>query len=230
MPIRLNLLAEAQAQEEQRRRDPLKRVIGAGVLLVVLMLAWSSSLQVRSLLAKGAATSLDAQLASRTNQYRIVLENQQQVTDIKQKITALRQLAANRFLHGPLLNALQHTTVPDVELARLRTEHVYTRVEPVKAVPATDAKKAEGKKPAAPKPATCTEKITIALEARDTAANPGDHVAKFKQAVADAPFFKGLLGTTNEMRLANITPPQSAQGTKSFVAFTLECRLPEKTR
>ena len=39
MPIRLNLLAEAQALEESRRRDPVKRAVWAGVFLV-LALAW----------------------------------------------------------------------------------------------------------------------------------------------------------------------------------------------
>ncbi len=225
MPIRLNLLAEAKAQEELRRKDPVKRVIGAGVLLVVLMLAWSSSLQVRALLAKGAANGTEAQLASRTNQYRIALENQQQVTDTKQKIASLRYMAANRFLHGSLLDALQRTTVPDVQLARLRTEHTYTRIEAVKG----GTTGVDGK-PVTAKPATCTERVTIALEARDTAANPGDHVTKFKQVIADSAYIKGLLGSTNEVRLASITPPITASGMKPYVSFTLECRLPEKTR
>jgi len=42
MPIRLNLLAEAQAAEEARRRDPVKRAIWIGALLVSVVLVWSS--------------------------------------------------------------------------------------------------------------------------------------------------------------------------------------------
>lgn len=41
MPIRLNLLAEAQAMEEMRRRDPVKRAIWVGSLLVAVALAWA---------------------------------------------------------------------------------------------------------------------------------------------------------------------------------------------
>jgi len=39
MPIRINLLAESQALEEMRRRDPVKRAIWVGVLVVSLLLA-----------------------------------------------------------------------------------------------------------------------------------------------------------------------------------------------
>jgi hypothetical protein len=51
MPIRLNLLAEAQAAEDFRRRDPVKRGIGLAALLVALMLVFSSFLQLRATLA-----------------------------------------------------------------------------------------------------------------------------------------------------------------------------------
>ena len=39
MPIRINLLAEMQALEDQRRRDPVKRVFLTGIVLVSMMLA-----------------------------------------------------------------------------------------------------------------------------------------------------------------------------------------------
>ena len=52
MPIRINLLAEAQIAEDLRRRDPVKRAIFVGALLVVLALVWSSSLQLEVVFAK----------------------------------------------------------------------------------------------------------------------------------------------------------------------------------
>ena len=140
MPIRLNLLAEAQAQEDLRRRDPVKRVLWAGVVVVVGMLVWSSSLQVRALLEKGSTSSLEAQLASRTNQYRIVLENQQKAAEISQRLASLKLLAASRFLQGNLLDALQHVMVDDVQVARLRTEQIYLHTEAVKGGTNTEGK------------------------------------------------------------------------------------------
>lgn len=223
MPIRLNLLAEAQAHEDLRRRDPVKRVIWAGVVIVVGMLVWSSSLQVRALLEKGSTTSLEAQVASRTNQYRIVLENQQKAAEISQRLASLKLLAASRFLQGNLLDTLQHVMVDDVQVARLRTEQVYLYTEAVKG-----GTNSEGKV-ITPKPASATERIAIILEARDTAANPGDQVPAFKQALTSSPYFSNLLGQA-QVRLASISPPQALPGSKPAVNFTLECRLPEKTR
>jgi hypothetical protein len=52
MPIRLNLLAEAQAAEEARRKDPVKRVIWIGVLLMSVLMAWSLSLQFKNIMGK----------------------------------------------------------------------------------------------------------------------------------------------------------------------------------
>ncbi|MGC3957234.1 MAG: hypothetical protein QM813_04480 [Verrucomicrobiota bacterium] len=52
MPIRLNLLAEAQAAEELRRNDPVKRALWVSVLLIALVLVWASSLQLKLIVAK----------------------------------------------------------------------------------------------------------------------------------------------------------------------------------
>ena len=41
MPIRINLLAEQQAAEDARRRDPVKRTLVIGVTLVVATLMWT---------------------------------------------------------------------------------------------------------------------------------------------------------------------------------------------
>jgi len=224
MPIRLNLLAEAHAQEEQRRKDPVKRVVWGGVLAVLLMLVWSSSLQVRAMIAKGELIRLEAQLNSQTNFYSQVMANQRKLSETRHKLAALHRLATSRFLQAPVLNALQRTTVNGVQLTRVRTEQVYVLTEATKAVTNSPGKITPGK------PARVTEKITITLDARDTADNPGDQVAKFKQEVADHSYFKELLGGTNEVRLANLSAPTVIAPGKPFVSFSLECRLPERTR
>lgn len=224
MPIRLNLLAEAQMAEELRRRNPVKRVIIVGVIMVASMLAWASSLQLRHIIEKSATSTLESQLAAKTNQYRAVLENQQKVAELNQKIYSLRVLAANRYLQGSLLHALQPVMVDDVQLSRLRVEQVYSHTEPVKG-----GTNSEGKV-TAPKAATETERITIMLEAKDTAVNPGDRVPQFKQAIASSSYFSNLVGQAGQVRLASISPPQAQPGMPPFVNFTLECRLPEHTR
>jgi hypothetical protein len=222
MPIRINLLAEAQAEEELRRKDPVKRAVGVGVILVLVMLAWCSSLQLKCLLAKSTLSDLEGQIAARTNEYQEATESSRKLSEANHKLESLQQLACSRLLYGTLLNSLQQTSINDVRLTRLKTEQTYVLTEATK--PKTNANRV-----IPGKPATSTERIVVTLDAKDSALNPGDQVNRFKQAVAEAPYFQTVLGTTNEVRLTNLSPPQGTGG-KPFVAFSLECRYPEQTR
>lgn len=223
MPIRLNLLAEAQALEELRRRDPAKRALWVGVAAAAVVLAWSSSLQLQTIIARGELNRVNGQLAARTNAYEQVLGYEKKLADISSKLAALQEMATNRTLHGTLLNALQQSTLNDVQLTRINTDLAYTLNEAIKAK--TNA--AGYYVPA--RPSSVSERVTLTLEAKDTANIPGDKVNQFKQLLAQNPYFQSLLGKTNEVRLTNLSPPVSGDG-KPFVLFTLECRAPERTR
>ena len=52
MPIRINLLAEAHAAEELRRKDPVKRGIYGAVVVVSCVLIWALTLQLKIMAAK----------------------------------------------------------------------------------------------------------------------------------------------------------------------------------
>lgn len=224
MPIRLNLLAEAQAAEEVRRRDPVKRGIWIAGLLVALMLVWSSSLQVRAVMIRSKLSGLEARVASQTNEYVSVLSDQTKWIETGRKLDALNQLTTNRFLYGSLLNALQQTTVDYVQLVHLRVDQTYVYTQEIKSRTNTTGRTVPGK------PATATEKIVITLEAKDSSPNPGDQVNKYRQTIASNPFIESLLGKTNEVKLARYSTPTAIPGQPGFVSFALECTLPEKTR
>ncbi len=223
MPIRINLLAEAHALEEMRRRDPVKRAIWAGAVLVALMLAYSSSLQLKSIMAKGEVTRLETEVNTRAKEYQQVLDNERKLTDVNKRLESLRKLACNRLLYGTLLNGLQQATIDDVQLMRFRTEQSYILNEELKAKTNADNRITPGR------PASVTERVVVTLDAKDSGMNPGDAVNKYKQAVAEAPYFRSVLGKTNEVRLTSLSPPQTLGG-KTYVLFTLECKFPEKTR
>jgi len=223
MPIRINLLAEAQALDEQRRRDPVKRIIAGGIVAAVLMVAASGWLALKSSIIKLELNRAESQLATRKNEYQVVLDNKNRLQDMTHKLGSLNQLATNRLLYGTLLNALQQTTIDDVRLVRLRCEQSYLFSDAVKPRTNSDDRVIPGR------PASVTEKIAVTLDARDSGPNPGDQVNKFKKAIADNPYFQGILGKTNEVHLFNLSPPNSLDG-KPFVQFTLECKYPEKTR
>ena len=225
MPIRINLLAEAQAQEEFRRKDPVKRAIWVGAFLVFCMLLWSSSIEIKSMIAHGQLHRWNTEIAARSNVYQDVLVNKNRLDDQTEKLHMLHQLALERFLNGSALDALTKANVDDVELLRFRVSQQYDIVEAVK------AKLRPGQKGIPAKPATITEKIDISLDARDVGINPGDRINKYKQVLNDNPYFQEVMGKTNEVRLTNFSPPQTtATDSKPYVLFTLEARLPDKTR
>jgi len=207
-----------------RRRDPVKRAIWAGVMIVSMMLIWSSSIQFKAILASNELSRVEAQVTSHTNQYQQVLAHQQKAAEIHQKVTALQKLAANRLLNGTLLNALQQTTVHDVQLVRLRVDQVYNLVD---AVPA----RTNDNRVLPARPATATERIALILEGEDASPSPGDQINKLKEAIAGNCYFKDVLAKTNSVILKTLSPPtMSPESGKPCVLFSLECRYPERTR
>jgi len=225
MPIRINLLAEAHAAEEERRRDPVKRAIWLAALFVASTLVWSSSLQLKAMLLHSDVSQLEDRINSRTNEYRTVLDDQNRIADIEGKLAALKRLSAERLLNGTLLNALQQTTVDDVQLLRLRVEQSYLFSEGVK------ARTNENKVVVPAKPSKSTEKILLTLEGSDSSANPGDQVTRYKDSLSANGYLSQVLVKTNGINLKSLGQAESSPLTgKRGALFTLECRYPEIVR
>jgi hypothetical protein len=223
MPIRINLLAEAQAAEDLRRRDPVKRVIFCAAFLVALMLVWSSSLQLKAMLAKKDVSDRLTEIQTRTNEFQRVQVDQKKMADVKSKLDALKKMTASRFLQGNLLNALQLVNVSGVQLTRIKVDQDYFYTPGSK--PQTN-----GDRITPGRPDTVMERIVVSLDARDSGPSPGDQVNKFKEAVAQQTYFKTALNKTNGVQLTYLSPPQVGTDGKSFVLFTLQCNFPESTR
>jgi hypothetical protein len=223
MPIRINLLAESQALEELRRRDPVKRAIMVAGFLVALVVIWSIYLQVRIMSNDSKLNGLETKAKAQESEYLQVIMNQKKLDEIRVKRTALRQLATNRFLQANVLNVLQTATVDGVQLVRLKVMQEYV-VNPEVKPKTNDSRVIPGR------PATTTEKITLVLEAKDSSAR-GEHVSKYKEALASAPYFQSALGKTNEFKLISLVQNQSTSTSdQPYAGFSLECRFPEKTR
>jgi hypothetical protein len=223
MPIRINLLAEAQAAEELRRRDPVKRVIFYGALVVALALVWSSSLQVEVMLANKEITDRQTQIEIHTNEFQRVLSDQKKLNAVKDNLGLLKKMADCRFLQGNLLNALQQVYTDGVRLTKIRVDQNYLYTPVVRS-------QTSGNRVIPARPDSVRERIIVTLDARDYSANPGDQVTKFKQAIADASYFKSVLNKTNEVQLIYRSSPQANVDGNPYVLFTLECHFPEVTR
>jgi len=225
MPIRLNLLAEAQAAEELRRKDPVKRAIVAAAVVLGLILTWSSSLQFKIIRSKGELKQLQAQWSQIEKSYQAAVESKRKSIEVEDHLSALQQLKTNRFLWGTALNAFQQTLsgVDDIQVIRLKTEQVYTLSEEVKG--RGDAKAGAGKA------AGAAEKINLVIDAIDASPQPGSQVNRYKQAIGNVPFFQNNLQKTNGVLLTSLSAPQVGPlGRNPYVMFTLQCYFPEKVR
>jgi len=221
MPIHINLLAEAQAAEDLRRRDPVKRAIFLGVSLVAIMLVWSGMVWVNAKLANERLTGVQTAIEAHNGVYSNVLANINKIAAAKSKLDALQKLQSARFLQGNLLNALQLSMVDGVQLTRLRVEQSYFLAA---------AAKTEGDNAAPGRPASVKERVVVSLEARDFSANPGDQVNKFKQTIAGQSYFKAMLDKTNSVELVGVPSLQTGPDGKTFATFTVECHFPDQTR
>ena len=222
MPIRINLLAEAQAVEEMRRKDPVKRAAWIGGFAVFLVLLCAVTLQFKIIVAKSEVSSLQASWKTIENQVKEVNDHRNNARELEQKLSALNQFTTNRMLWAPALNAFQYTPVDGVQLVRLHTEQTFTVNNE------TPKASADGKSPPA-KAASVTEKTVVVIDGRDYSARPGDQVPRFKQQLASYPYFESALQKTNKIQLTSQTAPQMEYG-RSFVGFELKLSFEDKER
>ena len=221
MAIKLNLLAEAKAAEELRRRDPVKRCALGGVFVVVLFLVWWSAKLAQYMVAEGNLARVKTEIDQHTNEYSAVMANKNIISEAQKKLDALQQLSTNRFLQGNLLNALQQTAIiPGVQLTRLSVSQSYSSSP---GTPATT----DGDRTIPGTPASVSVKTVVSLDARDASANPGDGVGSFKEALLQQPYFKTMLNQTNAVKLTSLSPPQMGPDGKMYVQFSLECDYPD---
>ena len=212
MPIRINLLAEAQAAEEIRRRDPAKRAAWAALILVAGIVMWICLLQAKIIVVNSSLSRELGTLNSLTNKYTEVVANENKLHDVSSKLTALNRFAGARFLQATPLDALMHASVDGIQLIRLRTDQSVDEITE-------------------PKPVS-TERDKLILDVKDGSANPGnEQINKYKQILAATTYFKDEHISTNNIQLRNLGVAQIDTETgKPYVQFTLECVYPDKVR
>src|SRR5688572_3431259 len=226
MPIRINLLAEAHAAEEMRRKDPVKRGIFAASVIVACVLVWALALQFKIVAAKHELGSLETQWKAINKDYNVAVDKRRRSLEVEQKLNALQALTTNRFLWGNALNGFQQTLngVDDIQVLRLKTEQGYHLQEEIKA-------RTNSTSVIPGKPASSVEKVVIKVEAMDFSVPPGTMVNRYKEAIANVDYFQKNLQRTNGVLLTTLSPPQTSAASRNpFVNFTLDCYYPEKTR
>ena len=225
MPIRLNLLREHQEAEDARRRDPVKRAILGGVVLVVSVLCWAMVLQFKAMRSNAEYNGIQGRVQSIDKMYKQVLENKKVVSESEDHLIALQRLTTNRFLWGSTMHSLQHllAETEGISITRIRGEQTFLQQA---------ESKVKSPKEGSNRPAASVERIAITVDARDASSQPGDQVARVKASLATPMTPKGAVPTTNQVALLNISAPQTdKEGSgASFVTFTLQTTYPDRTR
>jgi hypothetical protein len=223
MPIRINLLAEAQASDEARRRDPVKRAIWICGILIGLTLAWSGQLYLKLKKTQRELQSEEARWKQNEAGIKSISEAQKQMLEAQRKLDSLTTLSTNRFLWAPVLNGLQKAIVPvanEIQLEQVRGTQSY---EIVSSTPASKDGKG-GKRGAT------IERVALMLRARDFG-NPNEaNYNKFKSALNSEAYLKMLLPKNEGVRLSGSLAGPSSDAldpNKLFYQFALECRFVE---
>jgi len=228
MPIRINLLAETQAIEDFKRRDPVKRAVWVGCFLVFLMMLWASTVMFEVLNARGTLQTMTNRWKTMEKQSQEGAEYTKKLAEVDRKLSSLWRVSTNRFLWGTTLDALQEVMVDQIQVTRL------TALQSCAPVPAAPAQAATPTQPAKPaRHAGAVEHLSIMIDAKDYG-NPNDQsYNKFRMNFLTSPFFKQYLTEPKSVRLVSILKDAGADPsdpTKTFTPFSLECQFPDIQR
>jgi hypothetical protein len=130
MPIRINLLAEQQAAEEARRRDPIKRALVLGGALVVFTLMWTlmSHMQVKA--RRSEFQNEEARFKQLEENSKAIRAVQADIGDFERRLISLERYSTNRVLWANMLDALQRATFDQIRLKSVSANQRYVTNPP----------------------------------------------------------------------------------------------------
>jgi hypothetical protein len=221
MAIRINLLAEEQAAEELRRKNPVKLAIWVGGFMVVLVALFILKLQLDIRYSKKAYDSVEHEWKDKTAKYAAVTNNMAKIADIDKKLGALDRLSTNRFFWAPVLNALQQTVINDIQFIKITGEQKYIKEEP------RTLGSGENKKTI---PGGVVEKTTLYIDAKDYNPNAQNY-DKFKETLCNFDFFVNNL-QHGFILDGTLSPPTADPSdlNKQFVVFKLVAHFQDVRR
>lgn len=227
MPIRINLLAEAQAAEDLRRRDPVKRGIWIGGFLVCLALLWCGKLQMDIWREGISRTRLEKDWGVKEPKYKVLVQVQEKADRLNRFLDNLDRYSTNRFLWANALNAVQHSMVDDIQVTHIRGDQVYEITYPENLTNGSGATQTVTRKPGA-----STERIRVVIDARDFR-NQDQQWTKFKESLSKNDYFKRHLNKGNSFVLEGTQSPpmrDPADPIHEYVTFSLVSKFPEVKR
>jgi hypothetical protein len=220
--IRINLLAEEQAAEEARRRDPVKRAIWGASAALALMVLWSVTLQAKVARSNSTLQQTEAQWTILQKVDGMIRTNLVRTGEIERKMAALAKLSTNRFLWSGAVNALQFCLIDNIEVTELSPRQLCV----------TNAAKINPDTKAIITPAASTETISLTIRGIDYApAGEGNHT-KFMRTIGSQPYFGERLSKTNQFVQVSRNPRSAGDSPESHkgAEFSFTCQFLPKVR
>jgi hypothetical protein len=223
MAIRINLLAEEQAAEDLRRKNPVKLACWIGGFLVTVVLLWILDLQLEIGDSKKTYNTIEQSWTNNTARYAAVTNNLARTAQLEVKLAALDRLATNRFFWAPVLNALQQTMINDIQVIRITGAQKYTKEDARTPGTGSSAKRIPG---------SVTESVSLLIEAKDFNPNAQNY-NKFKETLCNYDFFVKNLGRKDGFVLdGTLSAPtvEASDPNRQFVTFKLASHWPDVRR
>jgi len=222
--IRVNLLAEALAEEELRRKDPVKRAYIAAGLLVALTVGWLLYAQKQATKAVDLVAELDLKWTKLRPRCADVTNNRVRTREIDRVILpSLNRLSTNRFLWSHVLDALQYSMITNIEVTELQGRHSYSNKSYVVDV--------LGRAIAGPPRVTSvTETVTLMLTCRDYAPDAAANHITFMEYLVRDRFFLERLRKPTPYEPGVKTPGDPANPKKNPGVFSFTCYFAPLTR
>jgi len=217
-------MAEAQALEEARLHNPVKLGIWIAGFFVAVVGLWIAKVHIDIYFAKNTLATLNATWNANETSYSNVTSNQALISATKAKIAALDHLQTNRFLWGPVLNALQNSVVTQVTVTRIWGLQTIER----------EANKAIGSG-ASLKTILGTanfEKVKLSVSGKDYSPS-AEGYKNYEDALNQSEFFAKKMGGREGFTIEGAPGPKvpDAPGSpRESRAFTLTNQLPEIRR
>jgi hypothetical protein len=210
-------MAEAQALEEARRRNPVKLGIWIAGFFVALVGLWIMEKQLEIYNAKVVLTGLNEQWKADEAKYAGVTNAEASIAVLQGKIAALDHLHTNRFLWGPVLNALQYTVVDQVQVTRVWALQTIEREAPRSIANRTIPGSAN------------FEKVRLSIAGRDYSPAT-DGYKKYEDALNHYDFFVKKMGGREGFTIEGAPGPKVPEApgsSREFHIFTLTNQFPD---
>lgn len=196
----------------------------AGVV-IILFLLWGGLEFFKTMGAKAAVRRLESDWKEIESKYKKVTDMESAALKSEKKVDALNQFSTNRVLWSGLLDALQRSAVPNVQLSRVVAGQTYTPADVMVA-----SRAVAGAKPVNAKVPVVREKVVLRLTAKDYGTINDNNYQKLKTALLKTPFFANAIAESAISLEDRSAPTQDPVTGTFFTTMTVRFEFPEKER